>query len=194
MSDDTQWHSAGSDEPKDQQRDLVGPWWAEVGPDIGPTWGWSWTILEATDHESNVVTAGRASTEEAAKDAVFRWEANEIGKANLDALAEQNAARWARTSGVIAAELVTGQNRLNSVERDTHAINDAINLVDSAHKKLREVSPALENSAVLAGVLVRILTDDLLRSQEIRQQRAEQLQKLDAELRNSPITTARKEA
>jgi hypothetical protein len=40
------WMSAGTDEPRDMQRDLDVPGhWAIIGPD-SPGDGWSWTVVE----------------------------------------------------------------------------------------------------------------------------------------------------
>jgi hypothetical protein len=70
--DFTQWQSMEHhDEPRDQMRDLFGPYWASVGPEDGP--GWSWTITDS-DLDNADVTGGRTDTEEAAKQAVGEWE------------------------------------------------------------------------------------------------------------------------
>ena len=65
-----QWHSAGTDEPGDQQRDLEGPYWAEVGPD--GRGGWSWEVFDF-DQDNAGVAFGRTDTEQAAKAAVEGW-------------------------------------------------------------------------------------------------------------------------
>lgn len=74
MTDYSTWQSEmHDDEPRDQERDLHYPYWAEVGPDTrqAPD-GWSWTILTGTEGET--VAGGLAPTEDAAKQAVADWE------------------------------------------------------------------------------------------------------------------------
>lgn len=58
------------DEPRDQQCDLFGPFWAEVGPDQQ---GWSWAVLDF-DRDNMEVAHGVADSEAAAKAAVDEWE------------------------------------------------------------------------------------------------------------------------
>jgi hypothetical protein len=65
-----QWHSAGTDEPRDQERDLHGPYFAGIGPDHPE--GWSWTISESATSED--MAQGNAPDETAAKQAVDEWE------------------------------------------------------------------------------------------------------------------------
>lgn len=63
------WQSQDhGDEPRDQQADLHGPYWAEVGPDS--RYPWSWGVMDA---DNAVVIEGYASTEEDAKAAVEQW-------------------------------------------------------------------------------------------------------------------------
>ncbi len=65
------WVSQGhEDEPRDQQRDLTGPFWAEVGPDRD---GWTWGVMNF-DEGNAIVADGFAPTETAAKSAVDEWE------------------------------------------------------------------------------------------------------------------------
>jgi len=64
------WNSGGSDEPRDQQRDLFGPFWAEVGPEGA---GWTWAIMDF-DRGNAQMESGFAATEAEAKDAVDVWE------------------------------------------------------------------------------------------------------------------------
>lgn len=69
--DYTQWQSSEHDEePRDQQRDLDGRFWAEVGPDDrhAPD-GWAWTIIK----NSEEVADGYVADEDAAKRAVQKW-------------------------------------------------------------------------------------------------------------------------
>lgn len=70
------WHSAGTEEPGDQQRDLhVGGLWAEVGPDGRPDYGaWSWGVMDF-DQDNDEVASGFADSEDAAKRAVAEYEA-----------------------------------------------------------------------------------------------------------------------
>ena len=60
------------DEPRDQQADLFGPYWASIGPDVrrDPE-GWSWTILHF-DADNVEVASGFADDERSAKRAVKR--------------------------------------------------------------------------------------------------------------------------
>ena len=80
MPDYRQWQSAGHDdmEPRDQQRDLFGAYWAEVGPGAyyGPgQWdpgGWSYTIMDF-DEDNAIVASGNTASEQEAKAAVDLW-------------------------------------------------------------------------------------------------------------------------
>lgn len=66
------WHSTGTDEPRDQQRDLEIPGhWAEIGPDYPK--GWTWTVLHSNP-STEEVDGGWAVDEKSAKAAVERWE------------------------------------------------------------------------------------------------------------------------
>ena len=64
------WLSAGTDEPRDQQRDSIHPHYAEVGPEHPA--GWSWTIVDSRD--GSEVAGGAAATEAEAKSEVRKWE------------------------------------------------------------------------------------------------------------------------
>ena len=69
------WASQGhTDEPRDQQADLHGPYWASIGPDNRerPD-GWSWTVLNF-DAENAEVAGGLVDSEDAAKAAVEAWD------------------------------------------------------------------------------------------------------------------------
>lgn len=61
------------DEPRDQQTDLPGGYWANIGPDgrRKPD-GWSWTVLDFDD-DNTTVASGFADTEAEAKAAVTAW-------------------------------------------------------------------------------------------------------------------------
>jgi hypothetical protein len=72
-----EWHSAGTDEPGDQQRDLsFGPFWAEIGPDHPD--GWTWIVMDF-DQDNDIVGNGKTATEKEAKAAVSQWEAAHKG-------------------------------------------------------------------------------------------------------------------
>jgi hypothetical protein len=70
-ADFRQWHSSGTDEPGDQERDLSGPYWAQIGPDHPD--GWSWTIIDFSQGDADI-DGGHAVDEAAAKRAVDEWE------------------------------------------------------------------------------------------------------------------------
>jgi hypothetical protein len=72
-TDYSQWQSCEHDEePRDQWRDLFGPFWAEIGPEDRPgPRGWSWTILERDSADE--IAGGYAGSEAAAKQAVQDW-------------------------------------------------------------------------------------------------------------------------
>lgn len=61
------------DEQRDQQVDLLGPYWATVGPDAR-TWpdGWSWSVLDF-DLDNTEAASGQVPTEDEAKAAVAEW-------------------------------------------------------------------------------------------------------------------------
>jgi hypothetical protein len=69
-----EWQSCNhEDEPRDQQRDLFGPYWAQVGPDTrqDPD-GWSFSIIDF-DLDNEDVHGGFTATEDEAKAAVQAW-------------------------------------------------------------------------------------------------------------------------
>jgi hypothetical protein len=61
-----------NDYPGDQQADLDGPFWAEIGTGDGPT-TWSWTILANDDQGTGEVAGGTVASEAEAKAAVYEW-------------------------------------------------------------------------------------------------------------------------
>jgi hypothetical protein len=69
-----EWVSARTDDPRDQQCDLIGVYWAELGPDPRqqPD-GWSWTIMDF-DQDNAEVAFGFSANEADAKAAVASWE------------------------------------------------------------------------------------------------------------------------
>lgn len=72
-----EWESSGhDDEPRDQQTDLFGPYWASIGPDnrVGNKYpnGWSWDVLNF-DKDNSETAQGFAPDEAAAKAAVDQW-------------------------------------------------------------------------------------------------------------------------
>jgi len=74
MSAATEWHSAGTDEPRDEQRDLDDPdfsYWAVIGPD-DPEGGYGWTIVRMLDGED--MARGKTADADDAKRIVARWE------------------------------------------------------------------------------------------------------------------------
>jgi hypothetical protein len=70
--DYSQWQPMDHGEYNDQQRDLFGPYWAEIGPDNRqqPD-GWSWTVLYGSNGDA--VADGFAASEAEAKAAVDAW-------------------------------------------------------------------------------------------------------------------------
>jgi hypothetical protein len=70
------WQPAGTDEPRDQQRDLFDGCWAEVGPDtrFHPD-GWTWNILHSGNNPALAAELGQGFTvgEDDAKTAVQKW-------------------------------------------------------------------------------------------------------------------------
>lgn len=67
------WVSIGTDEPRDQQRDLPGVLWAEIGPDSRK--GWTWVVLGIDNDDNQVeVASGDAATEDEVKAAVQAYE------------------------------------------------------------------------------------------------------------------------
>lgn len=66
------WESAGTDEPRDIQRDIRGPggFWALVGP--GSDFSWDWSIIDSSDGET--VAGGDVDTQGDGKQAVLDWE------------------------------------------------------------------------------------------------------------------------
>lgn len=77
MSDLTWVTQHHLDEPRDQQTDLAGPFWASVGPDArrDPD-GWSWTVMDFDDDNAEVAAgfaAGFAVSGDEAKAAVAAW-------------------------------------------------------------------------------------------------------------------------
>lgn len=73
MDDAAEWRSAGTDEPRDQRRDLHhGSCWAEVGPDAQrKSDGWAWSILDYDTGDQ--IASGFTDTEDEAKAAVAAW-------------------------------------------------------------------------------------------------------------------------
>lgn len=71
------WFASGTGEPGDQQRDLGGGYWAQIGPD---SWGWSVEILLGNigDREE-IALAALLDSEYAAKRAVDRWWRHRLG-------------------------------------------------------------------------------------------------------------------
>ena len=61
------WYSAGTEEPRDEQADLMAGYWASIGPNEEGRF--DWTILR----DGKDVTGSRAHTADAAKAAVEQW-------------------------------------------------------------------------------------------------------------------------
>lgn len=85
MIDYRQWQSCEhDDEPRDQQIDFDGPYWAQCGPDERRIpGGWSWTIMDCDDEMYPEVITGHAATEQEAKSACERQARYLLGKATL---------------------------------------------------------------------------------------------------------------
>jgi hypothetical protein len=62
------WYSAGTEEPLDEQADLMAGYWAVIGPQADGRF--SWTVV-APDLED--VADGNADDADAAKAAVLQW-------------------------------------------------------------------------------------------------------------------------
>ena len=62
------WYSSETDEPLDEQADLMGGYWALIGPDGEGRF--DWTVV---DREGEDVTRGREDNADEAKAAVLAW-------------------------------------------------------------------------------------------------------------------------
>jgi hypothetical protein len=62
------WYPAGTDNPLDEQTDLMGGYWAVIGPDAEGRF--DWTVVGS---DSEDVTGGSADDSTAAKAAVEQW-------------------------------------------------------------------------------------------------------------------------
>ena len=67
------WYPAGTDEPLDEQADIMAGYWGLVGPDGEGRF--DWTVV-APDGED--AARGRADSADAAKAAVSRWDAQMV--------------------------------------------------------------------------------------------------------------------
>jgi hypothetical protein len=63
------WYSAGTEEPLDEQADIMAGYWAVIGPDGEGRFGW--TVVAPTGGDA---ASGRADDADAAKAAVSRWD------------------------------------------------------------------------------------------------------------------------
>jgi len=62
------WYSAGTDDPQDEQTDLMAGYWASIGPDGESRFDWTVMAPDGAD-----VTQGRTDSAALAKEAVLQW-------------------------------------------------------------------------------------------------------------------------
>lgn len=62
------WYTAGTDNPMDEQADLMAGYWAIIGPEAGGRFDWTVVAPDGAD-----IAGGNADSAEAAKVAVVEW-------------------------------------------------------------------------------------------------------------------------
>jgi hypothetical protein len=123
--DEPDWHSAGTDDQRDIQRDISGPggFWALVGPEGRNRW--SWSVIDSSDGET--VDYGRASTQAIAKQAVLDWE-RENGLTPEAASPRSNAMAHGERCSCVPSECPANASPGPSAPEDTlRAALDTVN-------------------------------------------------------------------